>query len=148
MKHFFKQIFILSLLFSQIFTQALSQTSNSSLKKEMSKCALCYKAVCGEACDKLPVDQILRSVWFDNEGVARIRLKDSNVCENCDAPCEQICKKEVPIKNIMTALHQNKNKDDKLEDSDYDRLKTDMFGFQLENPFLLLTSPKLLVVCL
>jgi dihydropyrimidine dehydrogenase (NAD+) subunit PreA len=52
----------------------------------MSKCAICYKAVCGEACDKLPVDQILRSVWFDNEGVARIRLKDSNVCENCDAP--------------------------------------------------------------
>ena len=140
MKHFFKQIFILSLLISQIFTQALSQTSNSSLKKEMSKCALCYKAVCGEACDKLPVDQILRSVWFDNEGVARIRLKDSNVCENCDAPCEQICKKEVPIKNIMTALHQNKNKDDKLEDSDYDRLKTDMFGFQLENPFLLSSS--------
>ena len=140
MKHFFKQIFILSLLISQIFTQALSQTSNSSLKKEMSKCALCYKAVCGEACDKLPVDQILRSVWFDNEGVARIRLKDSNVCENCDALCELICKKEVPIKNIMTALHQNKNKDDKLEDSDYDRLKTDMFGFQLENPFLLSSS--------
>ena len=95
----------------------------------MSKCSLCYKAVCGEACNKLPVDQILRSIWFDNEWEARIRLKDSNVCENCDTPCEQICKKEVPIENIMTALHKDKDKNEKLEESDYDRLKTNMFGF-------------------
>ena len=140
MKQNFRSLFIFLLLISQIFTQTLNQTPNTFLKKEMSKCALCYKAVCGEACDKLPVDQILRSVWFDNEGVARIRLKDSNVCENCDAPCEQICKKDVPIKNIMTSLHQAKNKDEKLEDSDYDRLKTNMFGFQLENPFFLSSS--------
>ena len=134
----FRTLFIFLLLISQIFTQNLEQTPN--LKKEMSKCALCYKAVCGAACDKLPVDQILRSVWFDNEGVARIRLKDSNVCENCDAPCEQVCNKDVPIKNIMTSLYQTKNKDEKLEDSDYDRLKTSMFGFPLENPFLLSSS--------
>ena len=140
MKHSLKSIFIFLLLISQIFTQALNQSSNSLLKKEMSKCALCYKAVCGEACDKLPVDQILRSVWFDNEGVARIRLKDSNVCENCDAPCEQICKKEVPIKSIMTTLHQGKDKNEVLEASDYDRLKLDMFGFKLENPFFLSSS--------
>ena len=134
----FRTLFIFLLLISQIFTQNLDQSPN--LKKEMSKCALCYKAVCGAACDKLPVDQILRSVWFDNEGVARIRLKDSNVCENCDAPCEQVCNKDVPIKNIMTSLYQTKNKDEKLEDSDYDRLKTSMFGFPLENPFLLSSS--------
>ena len=134
----FRTLFIFLLLISQIFTQNLEQMPN--LKKEMSKCALCYKAVCGAACDKLPVDQILRSVWFDNEGVARIRLKDSNVCENCDAPCEQVCNKDVPIKNIMTSLYQTKNKDEKLEDSDYDRLKTSMFGFPLENPFLLSSS--------
>ena len=140
MKHYHKSVFIFLLLISQIFTQTLNQTPNTFLKKEMSKCALCYKAVCGEACDKLPVDQILRSVWFDNEGVARIRLKDSNVCENCDAPCEQICKKDVPIKNIMTALHQDKIKGEKLEKSDYDRLKINMFGFQLESPFFLSSS--------
>ena len=140
MKHSLRTIFIFLLLISQIFTQSLNQTPNTFLKKEMSKCALCYKAVCGEACDKLPVDQILRSVWFDNEGVARIRLKDSNVCENCDAPCEQICKKDVPIKNIMTSLYQAKNKDEKLEEADYDRLKTNMFGFELENPFFLSSS--------
>ena len=140
MKNYHKSILIILLLISQIFTQALNQTPNTFLKKEMSKWALCYKAVCGEACDKLPVEQILRSVWFDNEGVARIRLKDSNVCENCDAPCEQICKKEVPIKNIMTALHKDKIKDEKLEEADYGRLNTDMFGFQLENPFFLSSS--------
>ena len=140
MKYTLRRIFIFLLLISQIFTQTLDQTSNTFLKKEMSKCALCYKAVCGEACDKLPVDQILRSIWFDNEGVARIRLKDSNVCENCDAPCEQICKKDVPIKNIMTTLHQAKNKNEVLEESDYDRLKTNMFGFELENPFFLSSS--------
>ena len=140
MKYSLRSKIIFLLLISQIFTQALNQTPQTSLKKEMSKCALCYKAVCGEACDKLPVDQILRSVWFDNEGVARIRLKDSNVCENCDAPCEQICKKDVPIKNIMTTLHQAKNKDEQLEPSDYDRLKTNMFGFELENPFFLSSS--------
>ena len=135
-----KSLFIFFLLISQIFTQTITQASNASLKKEMSKCALCYKAVCGEACDKLPVDQILRSVWFDNEGVARIRLKDSNICENCDAPCEQICKKDVPIKNIMTTLYQTKDKNEKLEDADYDRLKISMFGFELENPFFLSSS--------
>ena len=135
-----KSLFIFLLLISQIFTQTITQASNASLKKEMSKCALCYKAVCGEACDKLPVDQILRSVWFDNEGVARIRLKDSNVCENCDAPCEQICKKDVPIKNIMTTLYQTKDKNEKLENVDYDRLKISMFGFELENPFFLSSS--------
>ena len=140
MKSYRRSTFIFLLLISQIFTQALNQSSNSLLKKEMSKCALCYKAVCGEACDKLPVDQILRSVWFDNEGVARIRLKDSNVCENCDAPCEQICKKDVPIKSIMTTLHQGKDKNEVLEASDYDRLKIDMFGFKLENPFFLSSS--------
>ena len=135
-----RSLFIFLLLISQIFTQTITQASNASLKKEMSKCALCYKAVCGEACDKLPVDQILRSVWFDNEGVARIRLKDSNVCENCDAPCEQICKKDVPIKNIMTTLYQTKDKNEKLENADYDRLKISMFGFELENPFFLSSS--------
>ena len=140
MNYHHKSAFIFLILISQIFTQVLKDTSNSPLKKEMSKCAICYKAVCGEACDKLPVDQILRSVWFDNEGVARIRLKDSNVCENCDAPCEQICKKDVPIKNIMTALHKEKNKDEKLEEADYDRLKINMFGFELENPFFLSSS--------
>ena len=140
MRNSLRSMFIFLLLISQIFTQTVNQTSNTFLKKEMSKCALCYKAVCGEACDKLPVDEILRSVWFDNEGVARIRLKDSNVCENCDAPCEQICKKDVPIKNIMTFLYQEKNKNEKLEESDYDRLKTSMFGFQLENPFFLSSS--------
>ena len=76
MNYHHKSAFIFLILISQIFTQVLKDTSNSPLKKEMSKCAICYKAVCGEACDKLPVDQILRSVWFDNEGVARIRLKD------------------------------------------------------------------------
>jgi dihydropyrimidine dehydrogenase (NAD+) subunit PreA len=142
MKHSFRVCFILLILISQIFTQVLTNQSpnDTSLKKEMSKCALCYKAVCGEACNKLPVDQILRSVWFDNEGVARIRLKDSNVCENCDAPCEQICKKDVPIKNIMSTLHQTKIKGENLDESDYARLKTDMFGFELENPFFLSSS--------
>jgi dihydropyrimidine dehydrogenase (NAD+) subunit PreA len=140
MKYSLRRFFIFLLLISQIFTQTLNRTPNTFLKKEMSKCALCYKAVCGEACDKLPVDEILRSVWFDNEGIARIRLKDSNICENCDAPCEQICKKDVPIKNIMTTLYQAKNKNENLEESDYDRLKTNMFGFQLENPFFLSSS--------
>ena len=140
MKHSLRRLFIFLLLISQIFTQTLNRTPNTFLKKEMSKCALCYKAVCGEACDKLPVDEILRSVWFDNEGIARIRLKDSNICENCDAPCEQICKKDVPIKNIMTTLYQTKNKNENLEEFDYDRLKTNMFGFQLENPFFLSSS--------
>ena len=57
MGHFLRSLFIFLLLISQIFTQTINQTSNTFLKKEMSKCALCYKAVCGEACDKLPVDQ-------------------------------------------------------------------------------------------
>ena len=40
----------------------------------------------------------------------------------------------------MTALHQDKIKGEKLEKSDYDRLKINMFGFQLESPFFLSSS--------
>ena len=40
----------------------------------------------------------------------------------------------------MTSLYQEKDKNEKLEESDYDRLKIDMFGFQLDSPFLLSSS--------
>ena len=40
----------------------------------------------------------------------------------------------------MTTLYQTNNENETLEASDYDRLKTNMFGFQLENPFFLSSS--------
>ena len=40
----------------------------------------------------------------------------------------------------MKTLYQTKDKNEKLENVDYDRLKISMFGFELENPFFLSSS--------
>ena len=107
------------------------------------KCALCYDAPCSIACPKLKPDKLLRSIWFDNENVAAASLPEENPYISCDAPCERACVRsgEVPVKDVITRLYDEVRPS--LEVSlpkDEIRLRTDICGIPLENPFLLSSS--------
>jgi len=112
-------------------------------RKDIMKCALCYDAPCSIACPKLEPDKLLRSIWFDNENVAAAGLPEENPCISCDAPCERACVRsgEVPVKDVITRLYDEVRPS--LEVSlpkDEIRLRTDICGIPLENPFLLSSS--------
>ena len=96
-------------------------------RKDMIGCVLCRDAPCTAACGKLNPADLLRSIWFDNESCAAEKLRGNFPC------------REVGIRSLMLRLH-----DEVLPEveplSDEDRLKTDLCGVPLENPFLLSSS--------
>ena len=86
---------------------------------------------------------LLRSIWFSNEKSAAYRLPPQNPCEDCDASCEKSCirDKSVPIKNLMTRLHKEVKPNLEIPcPENEERLKTQLCGIPLENPFLLSSS--------
>ena len=112
-------------------------------RSDMIRCALCIDAPCKTACGGIDPAGILRSVWFDNEKVAALRFPGANPCVNCDAPCEKACVREgeVPIRALLTRLHDEVRP--MLEEplpEDEERLRTELCGVPLENPFLLSSS--------
>ncbi|MCR5404399.1 MAG: NAD-dependent dihydropyrimidine dehydrogenase subunit PreA [Butyrivibrio sp.] len=112
-------------------------------RSEMLSCSLCYNAPCDFACPYLSPSDLLRSIWFGNQAAASKSLPDTEVCADCSAPCEDGCIKphDIPIKALVTRL-QNEIKcayPDPLPNN-YDNLKTDICGIELENPFLLSSS--------
>ena len=118
---------------------------NSKIVKriDMISCALCSSAPCTEVCPHIEPDRTLRHVWFDNEDIAAKELPSENLCLTCDAPCEKNCVKNgaVPIKKIMTKLHDEVRDKAEIEiPKDEERLKCDICGIELENPFLLSSS--------
>ncbi len=115
----------------------------SILRSDMLKCALCHDAPCTAACGKLDAAAALRSVWFDDEKAAASRLGADNPCAECPAPCEAACLRtgEVPIRKLMTRLHDEVRP--KLEltlPENEDRLRSELCGIPLENPFFLASS--------
>ena len=52
-------------------------------RSDMLRCALCADAPCSEACGKLNVAAMLRSIWFDDEKVAASRFEGANPCAGC-----------------------------------------------------------------
>ena len=112
-------------------------------RSEMLRCALCMDAPCSQACGKLDPAKLLRSVWFDNEKTAAARLPEEDLCAGCDARCEAACvrPREVPIRDLLAKLRTEVKP--QLEVSlpeNEDRLRTDLCGIPLENPFLLSSS--------
>ena len=110
---------------------------------DMLRCALCADAPCSKACGETDPARCLRSIWFDNEKGAASGLPEANPCVNCAAPCEAACVRpgEVPIRALMTRLHDEVCPELELKPAaDEERLRTELCGIPLENPFLLSSS--------
>lgn len=113
-------------------------------RRDMLNCVLCYDAPCSAACP-FHVDPAkqLRSIWFSNEKSGADAFRESCPCLNCYAPCDSACIRPgmVPVSKLMSRLH-----DEVLYGTetvcvrDENRLKTDLCGIPLENPFLLSSS--------
>ena len=110
---------------------------------DMIRCALCDDAPCDAACDRIKPASLLRSIWFGNEQTAAQRLPEENPCLTCSTLCEQACVRpgEVPVRDIVNRLYyQVKPECETPAPQDEDRLKCDLCGIPLENPFLLSSS--------
>ena len=116
---------------------------NRLLRSDMVRCVLCSDAPCTKACGKLDPARMLRRIWFDNGATAADRFPQDNPCAQCPAPCEEACVRahEVPIRKLLTVLHDEiKPKLEISSPDSEDRLRTDICGIELENPFLLSSS--------
>ncbi len=109
----------------------------------MLRCVLCIDAPCTSGCPSLKPDRILRSIWFDNEKSAAASLPKENPCAACSAPCEKACVRsgEVPVRSLITRMYEEVKPDLEIDPpQNEDRLRTDICGIPLENPFLLSSS--------
>ncbi len=112
-------------------------------RSDMLRCLLCLDAPCSSACEKFDTASLLRSIWFDNEVAAALRFPADNPCAECSAPCEAACIRplEVPIRKLMMRLHDEVKPDAEISlPEDESRLRADICGVPLENPFLLSSS--------
>lgn len=112
-------------------------------RQDMIACVICGDAPCNKVCPKIKPGDILRSVWFDNEDIASLRLPDENPCIRCSGICEVGCVKkgQVPIKELMSTLIEEVRPECEVDiPKDEDRLKCDICGIPVENPFLLSSS--------
>ncbi len=113
------------------------------VQSDMIRCALCKDAPCDAACERLDPAGLLRSIWFRNEQGAVSRLPEENPCRDCGAPCERACVRsgEVPIRRLVNRLYDEvKPETETPVPGDEDRLKCDLCGIEMENPFLLSSS--------
>ena len=112
-------------------------------RSDMLRCVLCCDAPCTKACERTDPAGLLRSIWFDNERGAASGLPEKNPCIGCDAPCEAACvrPREVPIRSLLTRLYDEVRPELEITaPQNEDRLKTELCGIALENPFLLSSS--------
>ncbi len=115
----------------------------SIARADMIRCVLCDKAPCAEACGLLDVDRLLRSIWFRNEQSAAQSVPAHNPCLVCPAPCERACVRagEVPIQDLINRLYYQVKPDCETSlPQDEERLRCDLCGIELENPFLISSS--------
>ncbi len=112
-------------------------------RSDMISCLLCKDAPCSKACESFDPAEALRSIWFDDQSVAAKKIPAENPCLDCSAPCEGACisTSKVNIKALMTHLSCNvRPKCESDLPPDEERLKCDICGIPLENPFLLASS--------
>ena len=110
---------------------------------DMIRCALCGQAPCDNACETVRPSELLRRIWFHNEQQAVQSLPAENPCLTCPAPCEKTCVRpgEVPIRDLVNRLYyQVKPECETPVPENEERLKCDLCGIPLENPFLLASS--------
>ena len=119
------------------------RTTPGIARADMIRCVLCKNAPCDDACGKLKPAELLRNIWFGNEQTAAQHLPEENPCLTCKAPCEQSCVRpgEVPIRDLINRLrYQVKPECETPLPENENRLKCDLCGIPLENPFLLSSS--------
>lgn len=115
-------------------------------RSDMINCVLCYDAPCSKACGKIDPAKLLRSIWFDNEKTAAMQLTEAeaiNPCAGCPAPCEDACVKPrtVAVRDILTRLYEEVRPNLEVPaPGGEEKLRTDLCGIPLENPFLLSSS--------
>ena len=112
-------------------------------RADMLRCVLCHDAPCAAACAHLDPAGLLRSIWFDNEKTAALRLPAADACADCAASCEAACVRphEVPIRALLTRLRTEVLPALECDTpADESLLRTDLCGVPLENPFLLSSS--------
>ena len=112
-------------------------------RKDMIFCSLCQDPPCNSACPHLNPGDALFDIWFLNEDIAASKLPDPFPCASCDAPCERACLKsgEVPIKKLMCLLEETVAPQVEIPvPENEDRLRCDICGVPLENPFILGSS--------
>ena len=112
-------------------------------RSDMISCVLCYDAPCSKVCGKIDPAGLLRSIWFDNEKTAAAEMPAVNPCAECTAPCERACVKpgQVEVKNLLTRLYEEVRPELEVPmPGDEEKLRTDLCGVPLENPFLLSSS--------
>ena len=112
-------------------------------RSDMIDCVLCYDAPCTASCGKMDPAGLLRRVWFQNEKYAAAGLPGENPCVTCPADCEKACVRpgEVPIQRLIQRLYDEVRPSLEIPRPEKeDRLKTELCGIPLENPFLLSSS--------
>ena len=112
-------------------------------RSDMISCALCKDAPCDIACPHMEPSKALLRIWFDNQDVAALALPEQNVCADCPAPCEKVCINSgmVPIRQLMGRLRLEVEPQAEIGmPGDESRLRCDLCGIPLENPFLLSSS--------
>ena len=112
-------------------------------RSELLRCALCKDAPCTAACGALDPARILRCLWFDDEKAAAARFPNENPCAACAAPCEDACVRahQVPIRSLLTRVHEEVKPQLEIDlPEDEHRLRAELCGIPLENPFLLSSS--------
>ena len=111
---------------------------------DMIRCALCAEAPCDAGCAAgVRPGERLRRIWFGNEQAAALTLPEENACLTCRAKCEEACVRpgEVPIRETMNRLYYQVRPECETElPEDEERLRCDLCGIPMENPFLLSSS--------
>ena len=112
-------------------------------RSDMISCVLCLDAPCSAACDKMDPAGFLRSIWFENDKTAAASAPSQNPCADCAAPCEEACVRphKVPVRELMTRLCDEVRPALEVPMPQTEsRLRTEICGIPLENPFLLSSS--------
>lgn len=103
-------------------------------------CMLCPEGKCSQACAKgIDPARELRRIWFDNESGTAATMRASDACAACDAPCVADCPSHVRIRDVLQELKAYADEYPSIE-PDYGRLRTEICGIPVENPFLLSSS--------
>ena len=112
-------------------------------RSDMIHCVICADAPCSTACTVLKPSELLRNIWFRNEQYAALSLPEANPCLTCRGACERACVRpgEVPVRDLINRLYyQVKPECETPLPENEDRLRCDLCGIPLENPFLLSSS--------